>query len=381
MEYFGFVGNSVLARSRTQNCEWTNNLYIEASAGTPKRAKGLYSRPCLVPWTLCAPGPIRAMHFQDGRLNVVSGNYYYDVQQSRNVTILGEVQQDSHPATISTNGTNGNQNFVTSGGLGYIHDLSTGSFVQISDANFPDPTIQGAYIDADFVALKGGSNTFQWSAALDGLTWPGLNIAQASSSSDNKISMVVSHREIWLFGSKNTEVWANTPNAYEPVPGVFVEHGIAAPWTATRLDNTVYWVGLDEAGTAVVWRANGYTPERISDHALEYQLQSLPRLDDMRGLAFQMGGHGWYLLYSPHVPTDSHGRDMEHTTYVFDINAQAWTDWSHWSDRYMRFFPFVGTTHANAWNGLTLIGDRQSGTIYRLSFQHFTDRLVIKGGL
>lgn len=373
MNYGGFVGGSHRVRSRTINSEWTVNLYQESGGGTPKRDPGMYIRPCLQPWTYCGPGPIRSLYFQDNRFFAVSGGFYYEIDRSSNVTSLGAVQQDAYPATISSNGTGGFQNFITSGGLGYIHDLTTNAFVQISDADFPNPVTFGAYVDGYFVALKGQSNQFQISALEDGLTWDGLDVAQASLSSDQKVALVISHRELWLHGTQYTEVWYNSGDAsfpFQPVQGVFIEHGIAAPYSAVRLDNTQYWVGQDEAGRGIVWRANGYTPERVSDHALENQLQALPRLDDMRGVALQMDGHAWYLLYSPHLETSP----------VYDVGGNLWTDWGHWSDELMRFIPFVGTAQASGW-GMQFIGDRQSGTIYTLSMSHYQDRLVNGGGL
>lgn len=375
--YQGFVGGSVPSRSKTVNCERTVNLYPEHSVGTPKRDPSLMIRPAVVPWTFANGGsvasPIRAMFHQDGRFNVVSGGFYYDIARSRNVTQIGQVQQDSKPAFIATNGTGGFQNLIVSGGQGYIHNFQTGVFQQISDPNFPTPVSFVVYIDGYFIVKQKGTTLFAASNLMDGLVWNGLEQAQSMLSSDIKEAMVASHRELWFLGSRYTEVWGPDASAsppFSPLSGVFVEHGIAAPYSVVRLDNTIYWIGLDEAGTAVVWRANGYTPERISDHAIEYVLKQEPHLENAVGFAFQVSGHAWYALYIP---------DAE-TTWLFDVGANVWTEWGIWDDVALRFRPFIGWQQCSGW-GENFIGARNNGTIYRISLDDYADSIVTVGGV
>ena len=374
MKVPGFAGPSVPARSRTVNSERTVNLYLEQTTGTPQASPALYVRPAAVPWTYVAPGPVRAMFHQDDRFNAVSGSFYYTIERSKNVTVIGQVRNDSRPAFIATNGSGGFQNMIVSGGLGYIHNFSTGVFTQITDPNFPNPCTFCAYVDGYFVALQGNSNRFQISDLMDGLTWSGLDVAQASLTSDNKVSMVVSNRRPVFLGTRFTEIWYDSGNAGFPFQpdtsaGV-IEHGIAAPYSAQRLDNTVYWVGRDETGNGVVWRLNGYTPERISDHAVEFVLQGLPHLERCVGFAFQVSGHAWYALYIPGAET----------TWLYDIGANAWAEWALWDEVALRFRPFIGWQQCTGW-GMNFIGARNNGTIYTLETDTYADSIVTVGGV
>jgi hypothetical protein len=326
-----------------------------------------------VPYTYCDPGPIRALFIQDNRRFTVSGAFFYEILGSRNVVIRGQVREDAYPATISSNGPGGFQLFITSGRVGYIYNLTTNAFQTIGDPDFPSPCNMGLFSDGYFLALRSQSNDFAVSKAEDGLIWNGLDVAQTTLSSDLKLSFAISHRELWIFGSKYTEVWAPDANAvppYSPIPGVFIEHGIAAPYSVVRMDNTLYWLGQDESGTGVVWRANGYTPEHISDHAVDGVIQSWPRLDNTFAFAFQVEGHLWYALYSPY----------NDTTWMYDIASQQWTEWAIWDNQLLRYRPWIGRCAASG-GGLTLIGDRQSGTIYELRTDVFQDTLVIQDGL
>lgn len=369
----GFAGGSIPARSRTVNSERTVNLYLEATDGTPKRNPVLYVRPAAIPWTYVAPGPVRALFFQDDRFRAVSGGFYYDIARSRNVTTLGQVRNDSRQAFIASNGTGGFQEMIVSGGLGYIYNFQTGVFQQITDSNFETPITFCAYIDTYFAALQGHSNQFQTSQPLDGLVWDGLDKAQASLTSDKKLAMAVYDRKLVFYGSQATEPWQNDPSSsppFAPYNGIVVYHGISAPYSVAMLDNTNYWLGQDPAGTAIVWRWNGWTPERVSNNALEFYLQSLSRLDNAIGFALEMSGHAWYGLYLP----------AAETTWMYDVAANTWAEWAIWDDDLMTFRPFVIACQASGW-GMQFVGSRTNGTIYRLSFDEYTDSIVTVGGL
>jgi hypothetical protein len=181
----------------------------------------------------------------------LSTSFYYEIAQSRNVTTLGSMQGDNSPASICSNGSGGNQNMIVSGGLGYIHDLASNAFVQITDGEFLTPSVMAMYFETYFLNLQRGTNTFQLSAQLDGLNWNGLDTGQCSLTSDQKFAMALLSRTLFFAGNKNIEPWYNSGNAsfpIQPESGVVVEHGILAPFSFANLDNTLYWLGQDATG-------------------------------------------------------------------------------------------------------------------------------------
>lgn len=371
MNVEGFAGGFGTGYSRTVNAEQTINLIVESDSGTPKRKPVMINRPGLVPWTYISPGPVRAMFNQDGRMFAVSGGYFYELFQSRNVTIRGAVAVDSKNATISSNGaTAGDQLFITSGGNGYIFTLSANTFEQVTDTDLRTPIWGGAFLDSYFLALNVNANTFQLSGLLDGLSWNGLDVGETNQSSDAKIAMIVSQKKLWLQGTKTTEVWYDSGDAgfpLQPYLDSVIEHGTAAPFSSVSFDNTVYFVGGDAQGTGLVWRFNGYTPERVSTYAVDRYLQQLPTLADAIGSTFQVNGHAFYSIYSPHADT----------TLMYDRGENVWTEWAHWHPVELRWRPFVGRCQAAGW-GQNFIGDRQSGCIYTLDPDVYTDDLVVR---
>jgi hypothetical protein len=365
----GFVGPFNRTRSVNFDVEDTINLYVERrDAGTPKTEGNLLDRPGLSPFVYLTNGPVRALFAQDGRCFAVSGNGFHEIFANQTMITRGTVSADTNPATIHSNGIAGGQLFIVSGMLGYIFDLTTNTLTQITDVDFPFPAVRGVYVDSYFIAMEAYNLRFHISALLDGDDWNGLDVASVSESSDNKIAMAVSHRELWLFGTKNTEVWVNTGAAnfpFAPIPGVFIEHGIAAPWSVVSVDNTLVWLGADELGNGVVWRANGYTPARVSTFAVEDYIRRLSRIDDAIAFAFQMGGHTFYVLYLPQADT----------TLVYDISNGEWMRWAIWNPDLGHWEPWIPRCHCFGF-GKHLMGDRRSAMVYESALDILTDAVV-----
>ena len=376
----GFLGPTYRTRSVNVATERSINWYPQVEdSGVPKLNPAMYPTPGLRPFVQVASAPVRAVFWQDGRGFAVAGPNFYEIFPNKTVINHGSVRQDSKPAQIFSNGQAGFQLFIVSGGNGYVFNLQTDTLTEITDANFPDPCVMGGFVDEYFLALKGNSTEFRISNLLDGLVWNGLDVGQVSQSSDNKIAMAVYHREVWLFGSKRTEVWYNSGNAsfpFQPIPGVFIEHGIRAPFSVQALDNSLFWLGSDEQGSSVVWRNQGYTPIRVSTHSIEWFLNQSSSLERAVAYTYQDEGHAFYVLY---VPELGH-TELGDTTLVYDVATQMWHERAIWSDVYMRFFPHLSWTHAFGW-GKHLVGDRQSGTIYEMNLDFYDDSVVIRGGL
>lgn len=368
MKYPGFCGGSDTRWSANVNDERTVNLYPELQTANAKSRIALFACPCASIFARLPDSPVRAIFFQDGRCFTVAGEMFAEVFRNGTYNDQGRVALDQNPVTISTNGTAGHQLFIVSAGLGYIFDLLANTLNPITDANFPTRATMGTFIDGYFIVLKEDSITFQISSLEDGISWDGLDVGQVSESSNKIRSMIASHRELWLFGSKTTEVWANSGNAsfpFQPLSGTFIEQGCIAPYSPVNLDNSILWLGGDTQGSGVVYRADGYTPKRVSTPSVELALQSYPQLDDTIGWSYQQNGHLFYVLY---IPTAD-------TSWVYDATMPpelAWHERAIWSIDYMRWLPYRGRCHAFAFNQ-HLIGDRSSGTLYELRTDIFQD--------
>src|SRR4030095_7350588 len=108
MQYPGFVGASDALAARTVNAERTINWYPEIATGTPKSKTWLAPTPGLRPFVVLGAGPVRALFAEEGRALAVGGGDFSEVFASQTMVYRGAVGLDSRPATICSNGSDGN---------------------------------------------------------------------------------------------------------------------------------------------------------------------------------------------------------------------------------------------------------------------------------
>jgi hypothetical protein len=368
------VGPSQTLAARNPNAERTINFFQETTApGAPKSPQTLRGTPGCTPFcTTGASSYVRGEFQQDNRAFAVADDLFLEVFVNGSRTIYGSVTDDGNPASICSNGSAGNQLFVVSGGNGYIFDLLTNAFAIIADGDFPANVRMGEFMDGYFLVLKADSRQWYISALEDGTSWDPLDVAERSEGSDNIQALIRNHREIWLIGSKTTEVWYDNGDPlfpFAPIQGVFLETGTSSPWTVARIDNTLAFLNLDERGQGIAYRMDGYTPQRISTYAQEaglYGWGGSSQLLNAIGFAQQQGGHLFYWLYI---------NDLD-TTWVFDVGEKAWHERALWNITTVQWEPYVARCVMFAFD-TTLIGDRQSGTIYELSLAVYDDEVVV----
>ena len=376
-QYPGFVGSSARVRSVNVGAERTINWLVERPPGHPAAQETLVPTPGLEPFTVLPTGPIRAVWAMDGRAFAVGGTGFFELFASGTATLRGTVNQNAFPATISGNGANGQQLLVTSAGINWIYDLEANTFTLVDITNPPTPTRMSLFSDGYFIALKANTNQFNISALYDGTTWDPLDVFQVSTVADQVQAIIETHRDLWLLGTQTSSVWSNTGDeiVYQPVPGVKIDQGCAAAFSAVRIDNAIMWLGQSEAGDRVVWRADGYTPRRVSTHAVEYALGQAPRVDDAMAWAYQQEGHLFYVLY---VPGLADVRDWG-TTWVYDVATDQWHERALWDTTLLQWQPHLGRCHAFGF-GRHLVGARDSGAIYDMRLDMAHDTVVLGAG-
>jgi hypothetical protein len=362
MRYPGFVGPAYQSSSYMAGNERLVNFYVEKNE-TPN-ANTPY---CLLPTpgfetVVTVPeGPIRGDLTVGDRAFFVAGFNFYELNDDDTATVRGVLASDANPATLSWNGPNGNQLFITSGDVGYCYDLGTDTLttVLVSGATM------GAFLDGFFLSLDATTATLQISDLLDGLIWDPTQAVQRTAGADPWIAMTVVHREIWLMGSQTSEVWSDVgafPFPFAPIPGAFLEQGIVASFSAVRDVSPLLWLSANAQGALLVLMANGYAGQRISTHAIERAFQSYARVDDAESFGYQEQGHQFYLLT---FPTAS-------KTWCYDVTEGAWHERPYWNTATSTEEALRVGTHMFH-GGRHLVGDRAIGRIYRMSIDLFTD--------
>jgi hypothetical protein len=304
-------------------------------------------------------GPIRGLWEFNNTLYVVSRDKLYKVDSNYAVTTLGTVSGTSGSVSMSDNGI---QLFVACNGPSFIYNSQTNVFAQITDGDFPGAGLV-SYLDGYFVFNEPNSQKIWVTSLLDGLSIDPLDFASAEGSPDGVVGIIADHRELWVFGTNSVEVWYNSGNADFPltrIQGAFNELGCAAAYSIAKMDNGLFWLGKDARGQGIVYRANGYTGQRISTHAVEWHIQQYGNLSDAIGYTYQQDGHSFYVLIFPSA----------NTTWVYDVATQAWHERAGFANG--QFTRHRSNCQAFFQNNV-LVGDFENANVYAFDLTDFSD--------
>ena len=356
------LGSSYVARSVNAADNRMVNLFPEVIPEGGKEPGFLNRAPGLQLQQTVGDGPIRALwaHQTNGSsFFVVSGTEVYQLSSLTATPVkLGNVAAGG-PVSIADNGT---QIFFACNGPSYIFNQSTQTFKQITDPDFPG-AVTVAYLDGYFVFNEPNSQRVWVTALLDGSSVDPLDFASAEGSPDGLVAINVDHREAWLFGSDSVEVWYDAGLADFPltrIQGAFNEIGCVAAFSVAKLDNTLFWLGTDARGQGIVYKANGYTGQRVSTHAIEYAIAQYGNISDAVAYTYQQEGHGFYVLTFPSA----------NATWVYDAATQAWHERAGLVNG--QFTRHRSNCQCN-FQGNTVVGDFENGNIYTLDLDVYAD--------
>ena len=356
------LGASYVARSINAADNRMVNLFPEMTPDNGQTAAFLNRAPGLEFLQSVGTGPIRALwaHQTNGSdFYVVSGGEVYKLNSMTGApTLIGTVS-GTGPVSIADNGT---QIFFACNPDGFIYNEVTNVFAQITDPDFPGAVTVG-YLDGYFVFNEPNSQRVWVTALLDGLSVDPLDFASAEGSPDGLVGIIVDHREAWLFGTDSVEVWydAGLPDfPLTRIQGAFNEIGCVAAFSIAKLDNGLFWLGTDARGQGIVYRANGYTGQRISTHAIEYAIAQYGNISDAIAYTYQQEGHAFYVLTFP----------SGNATWVYDVSTQAWHERAGWDNGV--FVRHRSNCQCN-FGGNIIVGDYENGNIYQFSLDIYAD--------
>jgi hypothetical protein len=360
-----FVGPAYAARSLNADAQRAVNCFLEMDNASPRAPVALYGTPGTVLRFTLGDSPVRGSIRQGDYSYWVAGDSVYRVEAvtstTYTATLLGAITTSTGQVSMASNGT---EVLIVDGLAGWL--ATSSALTQIADADFPNGVTRAAYQDGYFIVTGDGTQKFYINETPNtGSAWNGADFGSAEGSPDNTVGLISDHRELWLGGSKSFEVFVNTGNTdfpFERSGNTFIEHGCASGATLDKLDNTVFWLGADDLGTGIVWRAQGYTPTRISNHALEKAIQGYSTISDAFAFTYQQEGHGFYVLTFPTA-----GK-----TWVYDVATNEWHE---------RAWRNPSTNELTRWrpncyvffNDEHLVGDFETGKVYALDLDTYTD--------
>ena len=355
------LGSTYVTRSINAANARMVNLFPEVIPEGGKEPAFLQRCPGLTLLSTVGTGPVRglwAFSPNDGVGFVVSGTQLYKIDNAYAPTLIGTVA-GSGPVSMADNGT---QLFIAANGPSYIYNNTTNAFGQITDPDFPG-AVTVCYLDGYFVFNEPDSQKMWVTTLLDGTSIDPLEFASTEGSPDGLLAVVSNFREVWAFGTNSIEVWYDsgaTDFPLQRIQGAFNELGCAAPYSIAKMDNGLFWLGRDRRGQGIVYRANGYQGQRISTHAVEWQIQQYSDMSDAIAYTYQQDGHSFYVLIFP----------TANTTWVYDAATQAWHERAGFVDG-------AFTRHRSncqmAFNNEIVVGDFENGNIYAFDLDVYAD--------
>ncbi len=362
MSRFGLIGGSYTSQSVNADSEMTMNWYPETIEANGNSQMALYNTPGLSLFCDLTGVAVLGLITFNGRTFGVTGTTFWEIFADGTKVNRGTIAADLNLVSMVAGP---NQVLIASAGIPYVFNLTTNVLTAVNPALLAN-VAQVEYMDGFYIALLKNSNTIQSSNPDDATTWaPGTQQTSVSLFPDMVMGIKVMHERIVTLGLKASTAYYDAgsfpfPFAADPSAGV-IEQGTSSEWGQVILDNTLFWIGQDSRGAGIAWRANGYTPTRVSTHAEEYAWSKYPaRTSDVIAYGYQELGHTFYVAYFP----------SGNATWVYDVATGLWHQRGTWTGT--QFTAHPSQCHVYCF-GQHLVGDYASGKVYTMSSDYLSD--------
>lgn len=377
MSRFGLIGPSYQSQSVLADCQMTMNWILEAiESGMGRSAYAMYPRPGLsMPLYAIGSAGVRGETSIGGRSFAVAGAALWELLapnlavnvKNWSATLAVPIVSDGNPVIMAAGG---HQILIASAGNAYVFDLTANTLKQVdpsAGANLPVAYV--GYSDSFFFALIKNVAPVPWqinsSNSFDAATWQATNFTEVTPFTENPNAIYFNQRLMWAFSPKGIQPFSNTgdfPFPFDVIPGTYIEDGLGAVNSLVRMDNSFFWVSADERGQGMVKRMNGFTPVRISNHALEYAMQNYPTITDAVAWSYQEYGHNHLVLSFP----------SGDATWDFDAATNQWVQLGFWNEVAGKFTRHRAGFHTFNF-GMHLVGDPTTGAVYQMASNILTD--------
>lgn len=242
--------------------------------------------------------------------------------------------------------------------------VSGGAVTGVVITNGGEGYANGETLSANAASLGGAGAGFTWQITAMEPAFDPLDIVRKQGGADPISSIAANRGELWILGTQTSEVWVNTGAAdftFSRVQGGVMQQGCAAKHSVAQLDTSLFWLSQDKKGRGIVVQAQGYQAQRVSTHAIEAEIQRYSDISDAIGFCFQQNGHAFYVLTFPTADK----------TWMMEVATKQWSEFN-WTDP-------SGNLRRHRANcgcfgyGVNIVGDWQSGILYALDPNVFTD--------
>jgi len=366
-----FVGGGVNARrALSANSEFCLNFYPEIAQSGDKSQMRLVGTPGLDRFTYITDNSSACRGFfvsSAGTFYAVIGGTLYSIGSAGIYSELGTLLTGAGYVNFAENvniTTNTTQIMIVDNSYGYIFDVATLTLTRITDGDYTTGS-HVIYKDGYFIQNKKSTNQFIYSNLYDGLNWQALNYYAAEGNSDNITATETINNDIWLFGEKSIEAYYPTGVSTSPFArsnGSYSDIGIIAPYSLSKINNTLFWLGKGREGNHQIYALNSYSPQKISNHNIEYFLSTLTSPSTAKGFCYQQEGHVFYMLSFPD----------DDKTICFDMSTNMWHERGYYNSQ-TGYNNIHRAICCENFNNKVVVGDYNNSNIYYLDLDTYDD--------
>lgn len=347
---FGFQSNK--ARNGHDGVTQLINCFPEILGDEGKTKVAIYGDPGFKAFANEAGSAVtRGLLKLDNILLWVVGTQLFEVQEDGSSTAVGGIG-DTGKVSMSRNkkAETPQVTITTQGGLRFIYE--NGAVETLSDPDLPPPNANVFFNGRTVFSTPSGR--LAYSEINDSSTIGALSFVTAEARPDGLVGEIVVGDELFAMGSKTIQVFKTTTNVDSPIApldGAPIARGCLAGGTVKEFDQSFAFVGND----GIVYRMNGYTPGRISNHYVERLIKAEPDKASLSADVFSLEGHEYYILSGTNF------------TVKYDANTQRWNDkksagLTRWRGQCIEEF-------AGKW----IVGDHLNGRLYEIDENTFDE--------
>lgn len=301
-------------------------------------------------------GGIRGARNVEGKLFLVTGQTLYRISNAGVAITIGTIPGVGRVSMAHNAKGLGNELLTVNGSAGYVYDTSTQDFAKVTDSGYPGAFVAD-FVDQYLAQVEPQGRYWFHSDLANAHAYNTLDQYQAEGDPDRIVSLLVSHREVLVFGADTIEPYVNTggtTGTFQRASNTVIEVGCAARFTPRRLDSSAFW--LDDQ--RLVRRLDGYTPAILSTEAIAGAFAECTEAEISQAFAFtwEGGGHKVYYITVP-------GR----FTFGYDAKTGEWHrrasyGLAHWAVSEIVF-----------WNGKWYACDSRYPRLYELDSSYKLD--------
>lgn len=330
------------------------NCYVEDAGEEGKVRFPIYAMPGLDTWvSLSSYGIPRAAIVVGSALYAVVGDKAIKINSYGGVTSLGTVGGPDLTKLVTMDCNRVGEIGIVVDGLYYVIETeSADAFSNVTTNVLPNVV---AYAVHDgYGVLITDEGTFQLTGVDDATSVSALDAAAASADRDGGNMVAVRNRELVLFGPNSVEFWSNTGDTFpyaRQSSAVGPDAGCLAPRSVQVFAQAMAYVATDKTVRAL----NGYTPTRISNHAVERAIEGDPNPELIQA-------HSW--TYEGHTRYQINGTDW---SWVYDATLQLWFEASSYRNKVSKRGIYVN------FNGRHLFGGTEDAAFYECHNEHLKE--------